>query len=233
MKKQASLAILSLFLASPLAAATQTFDTSFYPILAVSAEELGALIAKGNRERDGKRLVTTAHLAFDAQHKGFLGIKMDVNSANTRINAEKDLKTGEIKMVMDVEFTYMGNPMPMTMLMFDGDKSVNIPLKEISRFERIISGTWQKSCNKFTGCQNIRTADRPEQSYRWQVQLPVDAVRNFAASGNEPAGRLAFWLGHRTEKAAKQAPKIIGPNLLLFRNQAKAIFKALEIPPAR
>lgn len=213
-----------------LPAIAREFTIETYPILGQSAEQLGMMIAKGTREKDGKRLVMTAHLSFPVERKRALVIAVEDNSANTKITGEKDLVSGESKIFLNVQETLSGAPRTPTMLMFDGELSTQVPLTEISRFESVTPTTWGRVCNQ-AGCFPVPSGGNLQQHYVWRSELPIAALREFVKRDDQPTDRLVFWVGTRLDKAPKQARKISDGNYLLFRNQAKAVLDALEIAP--
>ena len=175
----------------------------------------------------------TAHLEFPVMRKGRLGIKSEINSANTKITAEKDLSTGEVKVFVFVETTTAGKPTPMKMVMLDGSKSFPISVEGLSRFESTSPSTWQSVCNKFTGCQQVLFAGVTTQRYSIRAELPLQAVQDFAQRTPEDrTGYLAFWLGEES-KEPRFGSRLPPPEWVLFRNQAQAVLKAIEIAPDR
>lgn len=207
------------------------FNATTYPIAVEPIEHLAMLIAKGTREKDGKRLIMTAHLSFPLKRTRLLAIKVEENSANTKITGEKNLATGETKIFLSVQDVFIGPPKPVMMLIFDGETSSQLPMIEISRYQRTVSGSFQRNCNRFTGCILVRTPDYLQQFYTWSIELPIAGLRSFVERSSKPDDRLVFWVGTKLEKAAKSARKISDGNYLLFRNQAKAVLDALEIAP--
>ncbi len=217
------------FVAIP--AIARDFNATTFPILGQSAEQLGVIIAKGTREKDGKRLIMTAHLSFPVERKRALVIKVEENSANTKITGEKDLVSGESKIFLNVEETLSGAPYtPPIMLMFDGEISTEVPLIEISRHESTVSGTWSRVCSN-AGCFPVPIAGYNQQHYVWRSELQITALRAFVNREGKPNDRLVFWVGTWLNDAPKQARKTSDGNYLLFRNQAKAVLDALEIAP--
>ena len=225
----------TLFICSSLALVAPAFAKEFnaktHPVLGQTAEQLSVLVSKGTREKDGKRMIMTAHLSFPVERTVLLALKFEENSANTKITAEKDLVTGESKVFLNVQQVLNGGPRTPTMLMFDRETPTPVQLVEISRTQSFVSGTWQQSCSKFTGCHHYRTADYYQQNYVWRSELPIATLRDFVKRDGKANDRLIFWVGSQLDKASKQARKTSAGNYLLFRNQAKAVLDALEIAP--
>jgi hypothetical protein len=213
--------------------AAQIFDATRYPVIGESTERLNMIVSVGNRVKEGKRYITTWHLRFPVQRKGFLGLKSEENSANTKITGEKDLITGERKIFLDIEGEAwnLSKPEAFTLIMYDSDKSYIIPLKEISITEKFTPKVWQQQCNKFVGCFNILTGGNRIQTYTWRGELPVVALQDFADRDSKADDRLIFWVGDTTKNLEKGLSNISDGDRLLFRHQLKAVMNALEVTP--